>query len=234
MPLGVPIPPSPAASEALLAAFAERGIELAPRAAGHRARPRAQRGARSATATRCPTTCSSACRCTGRPRWSRSRGSPSTAGSRSNPLTLETSFPDVYAVGDVTSVGTPEGRRVRRGPGRRRRRRHHRPGTRRPTPATEYDGHGMCYLEFGHDQVAQGRRHLPQRRRHPSATSKGRRPSSPPTRSSSAPAGSSAGSAASGSTSPRPDVPTRDNPPDTFWGRIGAPGAQIRPRSRWG
>ena len=25
-----------------------------------------------------------------------------------NPLTLETAFPDVYAVGDVTSVGTPK------------------------------------------------------------------------------------------------------------------------------
>ena len=30
MPLGVPIPPSPAASEALLVAFAERGIEWCP------------------------------------------------------------------------------------------------------------------------------------------------------------------------------------------------------------
>ena len=62
-------------------------------------------------------------------------------------------FPDVYAVGDVTSVGTPkagvfaEGQasvvaaqivaRLRGG----------------PSPAT-YDGHGTCYLEFGHDLVA--------------------------------------------------------------------------------
>jgi len=69
-----------------------------------------------------------------------------------NPLTLETSFPGVYAVGDVTSVGTPkagvfaEGQAVvvadviiakHRG---------------RQVSET-YDGHGICYVEFGHDQV---------------------------------------------------------------------------------
>jgi sulfide:quinone oxidoreductase len=56
-------------------------------------------------------------------------------------------------VGDVTSVGTPkagvfaEGQAavvadaiIARAGG--------------AGPATEYDGHGMCYLEFGHEQVA--------------------------------------------------------------------------------
>jgi sulfide:quinone oxidoreductase len=70
-----------------------------------------------------------------------------------NPLTLETSFPGVYAVGDVTSVGTPkagvfaEGQAAvvadniiaeqRGGP-----------------DSASYDGRGVCYLEFGDDQVA--------------------------------------------------------------------------------
>jgi sulfide:quinone oxidoreductase len=70
-----------------------------------------------------------------------------------NSLTLETAFPDVYAVGDVTSVGTPkagvfsEGQasvvaeqiiaRVRNG----------------DAPAG-YGGRGTCYLEFGNDLVA--------------------------------------------------------------------------------
>ena len=71
-----------------------------------------------------------------------------------NPLTLETSYPDVYAVGDVTSVGTPKagvfserqasvvaGQLIawhgQSGGG-----------------TAEYDGDGTCYLEFGHDQVA--------------------------------------------------------------------------------
>jgi sulfide:quinone oxidoreductase len=70
-----------------------------------------------------------------------------------NPSTLETAFADVYAVGDVASVGTPkagvfaEGQasvvaeqiisRVRGG-----------------STSRTYDGHGTCYLEFGHDLVA--------------------------------------------------------------------------------
>ena len=79
-----------------------------------------------------------------------------------DPRTLETSFPDVYAVGDVTSVGTPkagvfsEGQaavvasqiisRVRTD----------------SEPAT-YDGHGTCYLEFGSRHGGPGQRHLPER-----------------------------------------------------------------------
>ena len=70
-----------------------------------------------------------------------------------NPLTLETRFPGVYAVGDVTSVGTPkagvfaEGQAAvvadeiiaqHRG---------------RPDP-DGYDGNGICYIEFGDDEVA--------------------------------------------------------------------------------
>jgi sulfide:quinone oxidoreductase len=70
-----------------------------------------------------------------------------------NPLTLETGVPGVYAVGDVTSVGTPKAGVFAEGQARvvaeaiaaavssRR-------------SSTEYDGHGQCYLEFGRDQVA--------------------------------------------------------------------------------
>jgi sulfide:quinone oxidoreductase len=70
-----------------------------------------------------------------------------------DPLTLETAFPGVYAVGDVTSVGTPkagvfaEGQasvvasRIISVMG----------GT---TGAATYDGRGPCYLEFGHQSVA--------------------------------------------------------------------------------
>ena len=70
-----------------------------------------------------------------------------------DPLTLETRFAGVYAVGDVTSVGTPkagvfaEGQAavvaqqiaaVVRG----------------QDPVGTYDGTGICYLEFGNDEVA--------------------------------------------------------------------------------
>ena len=70
-----------------------------------------------------------------------------------DPLTLETAFPGVYAVGDVTSVGTPkagvfaEGQAsvvaeaisaTLRGVGASR----------------TYDGHGLCYLDMGAAGVA--------------------------------------------------------------------------------
>ena len=68
--------------EALLAAFAERDIELAP-GPWSALSTRSARSPCSPTAASCPTTCSSACPCTGRPRSSWSRGWPSTAGCRS-------------------------------------------------------------------------------------------------------------------------------------------------------
>ena len=70
-----------------------------------------------------------------------------------DPLTLETSFPGVYAVGDVTQ------RRHARRPACSPRARpawsptRSSPARRAATPS-EYDGRGICYLEFGDDQVA--------------------------------------------------------------------------------
>jgi sulfide:quinone oxidoreductase len=70
-----------------------------------------------------------------------------------NPLTLETPFADIYAVGDVTSVGTPKAGVFAEGQAsvvadeiiaRLRDR----------TASATYDGHGTCYLEFGQDRVA--------------------------------------------------------------------------------
>jgi sulfide:quinone oxidoreductase len=70
-----------------------------------------------------------------------------------NPQTLETRFPDVYAVGDVTSVGTPkagvfaEGQAGIVADGIITR-------MRGEGEAARYDGRGICYLEFGDRQVA--------------------------------------------------------------------------------
>lgn len=70
-----------------------------------------------------------------------------------NSLTLETSFPGVYAVGDVTSVGTPKAGVFAEGQA----------GVvaaaisaqiRREDSTTSYDGNGTCYLQFGEDEVA--------------------------------------------------------------------------------
>ncbi len=70
-----------------------------------------------------------------------------------DPLTLETPFPGVYAVGDVTSVGTPkagvfaEGQAAVAAAGISA-------PIRGADESAHYDGRGICYLEFGHDQVA--------------------------------------------------------------------------------
>jgi sulfide:quinone oxidoreductase len=70
-----------------------------------------------------------------------------------DPSTLETAFTDVYAVGDVTSVGTPKAGVFAEGQASvvaehiaARLRGEGEPPT--------YDGRGVCYLEFGGDLVA--------------------------------------------------------------------------------
>jgi sulfide:quinone oxidoreductase len=70
-----------------------------------------------------------------------------------NPLTLETAFPDVYAVGDVTSVGTPKAGVFAEGQAWVVAEQIISRASSDSTAAT-YDGRGTCYLEFGHDLVA--------------------------------------------------------------------------------
>ena len=152
MPLGVPIPPSPAASQALLVAFAERGIGWHPErlVSGLDA---ARNVAQFTDGSEMPYDLFLGVPVHKVPTVAEESGLTVDGWIPVDRLTLETAFADVYAVGDVTSVGTPkagvfsEGQasvvaaqivsRLRGG----------------PSPAT-YDGHGTCYLEFGHDRVA--------------------------------------------------------------------------------
>ena len=152
MPFGVPIPPSPQASAALLTAFAERGIHWCPERLVRELDPERRIATLSDGAIlpydlflgvpvhRAPAVVVEA-------------GLTVDGWVPVDPLTLETSFPGVYAVGDVTSVGTPKAgvfaegqaavaaaRIVATVQGR--------------TPVAEYDGRGICYLEFGANQVA--------------------------------------------------------------------------------
>jgi sulfide:quinone oxidoreductase len=70
-----------------------------------------------------------------------------------DPLTLETRFSNVYAVGDVTSVGTPKAGVFAEGQGAIAAERI--VATVRATQAkAEYDGRGICYVEFGEGQIA--------------------------------------------------------------------------------
>jgi sulfide:quinone oxidoreductase len=152
MPLGSPIPPSPAASAAILAAFAERGIDWY-----------AERLVRELDPDRKVALLSDGSEM----HYDLFLGVPvhkapvvvQTSGLvvdgwiPVDPLTLETKYPGVFAVGDVTSVGTPkagvfaEGQAavvadrissIIRG----------------TSPDAHYDGRGVCYMEFGHEQVA--------------------------------------------------------------------------------
>ena len=152
MPLGVPIPPSPAASEALLVAFAERGIGWYPERLVRHLDP-AREVAVFSDGAEMPFALFLGVPVHKAPAVVEESGLTVDGWVPVDPLTLETRFEGVYAVGDVTSVGTPkagvfaEGQAsvvagqiastLRVG----------------SSPST-YDGRGVCYLEFGHDQVA--------------------------------------------------------------------------------
>jgi len=153
MPFGTPIPPSPETSQAILAAFAERGITFVKDQLVKSLDP-ARRVAVLSDGTEMP--------------YALFLGVPVhrvpqvvvDSGLAAHPFewvpvnkqTLETRFPNVYAVGDVNGVGTPKAgvfaegsaqvvadaiiARVRGGPA-----------------PDAYKGRGSCYVEFGHGQV---------------------------------------------------------------------------------
>src|SRR5262245_28631274 len=151
MPLGAPIPPSPAASAALLTAFAERGIAWYPQRIVRRLDAE-RRVAVLADGDELPFDLFLGVPVHRAPQVGQDSGMCVAGWIPVDPLTLETSFPDVYAVGDVTSVGTPKAgvfaerqaavvaeaiiARVRA-----------------EGAAAPYDGRGICYVEFGGGQV---------------------------------------------------------------------------------
>jgi sulfide:quinone oxidoreductase len=152
MPLPVPIPPSPAASEAILEAFSERSINWYPSQLIRELDPTSN-VARFADGTELPFDLFLGVPTHHVPVVVAESGMTVDGWIPVNPLTLETSYPGVFAVGDVTSVGTPKAgvfserqagvaadriiSIIRGGAG-----------------TSEYDGYGTCYLEFGHDEVA--------------------------------------------------------------------------------
>jgi sulfide:quinone oxidoreductase len=151
MPLGTPIPPSPAASEALLTAFAERGINWYPERLVRSLDPRRQ-VAVLADGTEMPFDLFLGVPVHQVPAVVAESGMCVDGWIPVNPLTLETAYPDVYAVGDVTSVGTPKAgvfsERQAAVVADQLIARHGRGA------ASAYDGRGICYIEFGHDRVA--------------------------------------------------------------------------------
>jgi sulfide:quinone oxidoreductase len=152
MPLGAPVPPSPAASALLLREFATRGIEWLPESVVRRLDPE-RHVAVLGDGRQLPYDLVLAVPVHRAPAVAVEAGLTVDGWIPVEPRTLETRFPGVYAVGDVTSVGTPkagyfaEGQaavvaerisatlRAERGTG-------------------EYDGRGVCFLQVGEDQVA--------------------------------------------------------------------------------
>jgi len=152
MPLGKPIPPSPDASSAVLKAFAERGINWIPERLVRSLDP-ARKVAVLSDGSELPYDLFLGVPAHRVPSVVAESGLAVDGWIPVDPLTLETSFPGVYAVGDVTSVGTPKAGVFAEGQAAVVAARilaalRDEPG------ATEYDGRGVCYLEFGHDEVA--------------------------------------------------------------------------------
>ncbi|MBV8952059.1 MAG: FAD-dependent oxidoreductase [Actinobacteria bacterium] len=152
MPLPVPIPPSPDASKALLEAFAQRGIEWHPQTLVQSLDP-TRNVAELADGTEMPYDLFLGVPVHRVPAVVEESGMTVDGWIPVDPFTLETRFPGVYAVGDVTSVGTPkagvfaEGQAAIAADGISAR-------IRGGDRGADYDGRGICFLEFGHDEVA--------------------------------------------------------------------------------
>ncbi|MEO9254963.1 MAG: FAD-dependent oxidoreductase [Tepidiformaceae bacterium] len=149
MPFGIPVPPSPETSTALLARFAERGIEFVP---GRRVTALENGAAVLDDGSKLPYDLFLGVPVHRAPAVVEESGLAENGWIPVNPQTLATRFPDVYAVGDVTSVGTAKaGSFAERAAlvvadqliAKLR-------GT--PEPAG-YDGTGVCYMEFGDGRV---------------------------------------------------------------------------------
>ncbi|WP_436524261.1 NAD(P)/FAD-dependent oxidoreductase [Actinoplanes sp. HUAS TT8] len=151
MPLGTPVPPSPAASRALLGAFAERGIDWYPERLVTGLDPE-RRVAILADGEELPYDLFLGVPVHRVPDVVRDSGMCEDGWIPVDPLTLETKFPEVYAVGDVTSVGTPKAgvfaegqaaivaeRIIAR--------------FKSQEQASTYGGKGLCFVEFGGDRI---------------------------------------------------------------------------------
>lgn len=151
MPFGIPIPPSPATSKALLTAFSERGINFVP---NHlvRALDPARRVVILDDQSEIPYDLFLGIPTHRVPEVVAASGMTTDGWIPVDPKTLKTRFPNVYAVGDVTSVGTPKAGIFAEGAAR--------------TVAAEiiadvrggeetaaYRGIGSCYIEFGEERV---------------------------------------------------------------------------------
>jgi sulfide:quinone oxidoreductase len=152
MPFGAPIPPSPGASAALLAAFDERGIDWHPERMvtaldGDRAVAVLNSGETlpfdlflGVPVHKAPPVVVAS-------------GLAVDGWIPVDPHTLRTEFLDVYAIGDVTSVGTPKAGVFAEGQASIVADQIIAESQDRSSSSI-YEGRGICYLEFGGGKVA--------------------------------------------------------------------------------
>lgn len=151
IPFGVPIPPAPEASKALIAAFAERGITFVPNRRVRALDP-ARRVAILDDAKEMPYDLFLGIPKHRVPDVVAASGLSENGWIPVSPKNLKTRFPGVYAIGDVTSVGTAKAGTFSEGAARvvaasllaEMR------GGDQPSP---YAGAGSCYVEFGEGRV---------------------------------------------------------------------------------
>jgi sulfide:quinone oxidoreductase len=152
MPLPAPIPPSPDTSQAILARFAELDIGFMP---GHRVASldAATHEAALDDGTSLPFDLFLGVPVHRAPAVVEESGMTEDGWIPVDPRTLATRFPGVYAVGDVTSVGTPKAGVFAEGAARvvadqliAR--------VRGEIEPAGYDGTGACWIEFGDHEVA--------------------------------------------------------------------------------
>ncbi len=151
MPFSVPIPPSPDTSQALLSAFKEREIDFIPKHLVRAIDP-IRRVAIFDDDTELPFDLFLGIPKHCAPEVLRNSGLLVNGWIAVDRNTLKTSFPNVYAVGDVTSVGTPKAGVFAEGAARVA------AASiisewKGDSPQSAYTGAGSCYVEFGQDLV---------------------------------------------------------------------------------
>jgi sulfide:quinone oxidoreductase len=147
-----PIPPSPQASQALLEAFEKRGIQWHAQREVCELDP-ARKVAILRDGEQMPYDLFLGVPVHRAPAVVLESGMTVDGWIPVNPRTLETSFPGVYAIGDVAAVGTPRAGVFAEGHGAIAAQRIA-AQIRNTTSSAQYEGRGICYLEFGRGQVA--------------------------------------------------------------------------------
>lgn len=151
MPFGIPIPPSPATSKALMRAFDERGIRFIP---DHlvRALDPERHIVTLDDGTHLPYDLFLGIPKHCVPDVVAASGLTANGWVPVNPQTLETLFPGVYAIGDVNSVGTAKAGVFAEGAARVVAE-HIIAQVKGGAAPEAYRGDGTCYIEFGGERV---------------------------------------------------------------------------------